>query len=272
MSTPAAPAPDAGAPGADVTVTIAEPAPTAPEPTGAPESPAPAPEAPAAPVGAPEAPPAPGQGQPEPTAPAGDGTDTPATEVDQLPEWAQKHIRELREENKRSRLETKQAAVDEATKAARESFAQDIGKALGLIPTEEPGAAEEPLTAEQLTELLASERVSTQNAKVELAVFRSAGTHNADPSALLDSRAFLDALKNVDPSDSDSINAAIREAVANNPRLKVPEPAPAADPTPEPTPPPSGGTFAGGPSGRGNDVSTMSIEDFRKQYKENRPR
>jgi len=118
--------------------------------------------------------------------------------------------------------------------------------------------------------MLAAERASTQSAKVELAVFRAAGTHSADPSALLDSRSFLDAIKTVDPSDQEAINKAIQAAVEANPRLRVPEPAPAAA-EPEPTPPPSGGTFAGGPSGRGNDVSTMSIDDFRKQYKDTRP-
>lgn len=284
---------------------MSTPAPAAPAATGAPESGAPAPEAPATTGGAPEGtetPPQPTPAAPEvvaggraneptpepvvetPPAPAADpqpeGEAAPpqeggeASEVDQLPAWAQKHIRELREENKRSRLETKQSAVEEATKAARDQMAQDLGRALGIIPPEgEGGGAEEaPLTAEQLTDLLATERTSTQTARVELAVFKAAAAHSADPGALLDSRAFLDAVKGVDPSDHDSINAAIREAVASNPRLKMAEPAPAADPTPEPTPPPSGGTFAGGPSGRGNDVSTMSIDDFRKQFKEQRPR
>lgn len=284
---------------------MSTPTPAAPAATGAPESTAPAPEAPAPTGGAPEGTETPPQPQPEVTAggranaPAAEPTpeapvedepkpdDTPAdpasdpeggaaepSEVDQLPAWAQKHIRELREENKRSRLETKQSAVEEATKAAREQMAQDLGRALGIIPPEgeEGGADDAPLTAEQLTELLAAERTSTQTARVELAVFKAAGAHSADPGALLDSRSFLDAVKGIDPTDAEAINKAIEEAVANNPRLKLAEPTPAVDPEPEPTPPPSGGTFAGGPSGRGNDVSTMSIDDFRKQYKAQRAR
>lgn len=282
--------------------TPAAPAPAAPVPTGAPESPAPAPEAPAPTGGAPEGigtpsqpqpevitsgqahgTPPPGESQPQPetpaTPPATDDNPAPTsppaggegepTEVEQLPSWAQKHIRELREENKRQRLETKQAAVEEATRAAREAFAADIGKALGIIPAEADAEAE-PLTAEQLTDMLATERASTQTARVELAVFKAAGAHHADPSALLDSRSFLDTLKDIDPTDTQAVEAAIKTAVDANPRLKLAESAPAAEPQPEPTPPPSGGTFAGGPSGRGNDVSNMSIEDFRKQYRDAR--
>jgi hypothetical protein len=207
---------------------------------------------------------------PEPPAPP--TTDAPQpTEVEELPDWAQKLIRETREEAARTRVEAKKHAAEEAAKNARDQLAQEIGRALGIVPDAEGGGDEVvPPTAEELLSQLTTEQASTRTARVELAVYKAASVHSADPLALLDSRSFLDAVSKLDPSDSDSLNAAIREAVESNPRLKVNEPAPAAEP--EPTPPPSGGTFAGGPSGRGNDVSTMSIDDFRKQYAAGRRR
>lgn len=108
-------------------------------------------------------------------------------------------------------------------------------------------------------------------ARVELAIYKAAAANSADPLALLDSRAFLDVVKGIDPSDSESLQKAIQAAVEANPRLRLEEVAQVAA-EPEPTPPPSGGSFAGGPSGRGNDVNDMSIDEFRKAYTASRRR
>lgn len=51
----------------------------------------------------------------------------------------------------------------------------------------------------------------------EQAIYRHAGT--ADPAALLDSRAFLDSIADIDADDDKAIQAAIKQAVKDNPRL-----------------------------------------------------
>ncbi|MEO6081920.1 MAG: hypothetical protein ABIQ18_02310, partial [Umezawaea sp.] len=69
-----------------------------------------------------------------------------------------------------------------------------------------------------------------------------ASKHEADPQALTDSKAFAAATAALDPSAADfteQLDAAIKKAVADNPRLKA-TPAPAG-------PARSGGEFSGGP-------------------------
>ncbi len=190
--------------------------------------------------------------------------------VADLPEWAQRIIKDTRDEAAKTRIDAK-AHAEKVAEAARQALTQDIGKALGLI-SDDPASAEEPApTPEELLGQLTAERESTRMARVELAVYKSAAANSADPIALLDSRAFLEAVKSIDPADAETLGAAIREAVESNPRLKLEEIVPAAI-EPEPTPPPSGGSFAGGPSGRGNDVNAMSIDEFRKAYTASRRR
>jgi hypothetical protein len=208
---------------------------------------------------------------PEPEAPAAEteeAEESEPTEIKDLPPWAQKLIQDTRAEAAKTRTEAKKHAAEEAAKTAKAELANDIGRALGLIPDGAEGEeAEKPPTPEELVKQLADQRGETQSAKMELAIYRAAGAHNADPAALLDSRGFLAAVKNLDPNDTDSLGEAIRGAVEGNARLRVT--APAAEPKPSV---PSGGQFAGGPSGRGQDDSTKSIDDFRKDYAANRPR
>jgi hypothetical protein len=128
------------------------------------------------------------------------------------PAVAKAEIERLRKENGADRVNAKaQAATD-----ARASMAQEIGKALGLIKGDEPA---DPAA---LTAQLTAAGADARQAKIELAVFRAAQATDADPSALLDSRAFLVKLADVDPSDAAAITAAVTEAVAANPRLGKP--------------------------------------------------
>jgi hypothetical protein len=128
------------------------------------------------------------------------------------PAVAKAEIERLRKENGATRTNAKaQAAAD-----ARNEFAQTIGKALGLIQNDEPA---DPAA---LTAQLTAAGADARQAKIELAVFRAAQATDADPSALLDSRAFLVKLADVDPSDAAAITAAVTEAVAANPRLGKP--------------------------------------------------
>ena len=128
------------------------------------------------------------------------------------PVAAKAEIERLRKENGSDRVNAKaQAATD-----ARNEFAQTIGKALGLITNDEPA---DPAA---LTAQLTAAGADARQAKIELAVFRAAQATDADPSALLDSRAFLVKLADVDPSDTAAITAAVTEAVTANPRLGKP--------------------------------------------------
>jgi hypothetical protein len=236
-----------------------------------------------------------GEGQPqENTPPAAEVTppaEPPATEervnpdarrVDELPSWAQKLIKEARKEagDYRTRLADAQKAADEATSKqgpspeevtaqAQAEFAQRIGKALGLIAEEE-----QPPKPEQIIEKLTSERDSTakerdqererhRRALIELAVHRGSTKVGADPDALLDSRSFLKAVRDLDPDASDfstQLTEAIQLAVEHNPKFKA---ATLAGP-----PARSGGEFTGGPGERSSDAESMSIDDFRKRRKQ----
>ena len=283
--------------------------------TGEPPAGAPAQEPPAPPAGSPEPPPAPGAGQPGvdglPGQPGVDGVITsgrgsnqdrtpetpaapasspspqaqpdPATppaggserqEVSDLPQWAQDLIASTRDESAKARVNAKTQAAEEARKA----LTQDIAKALGIVTDDTP--PEDQLSPEQLRDLLSGERTTARMARTELAVYRAAQSAQANgggfnAAALLDSRAFLDSIKDVDPTDGEALATKIAEAVQANPWLAAPQQpaeqppaapaASAAPPAPAPVVvPPSGGQFAGGPGAQSQDLNEMSIDDFRK--------
>lgn len=77
----------------------------------------------------------------------------------------------------------------------------------------------------QLQESKAAERARA----VELAVLRAAGRVGADGDALLDSRSFLDSLKDVDPNDATAVADAVKAAVAGNSRYALSTAATATD-------------------------------------------
>lgn len=72
-------------------------------------------------------------------------TNQPASGIDDLPEWAQKEIRSLRDESAKYRTRSKDAeaakadelkAAQEKAEAERNQLIQDIGKKLGLVEDE----------------------------------------------------------------------------------------------------------------------------------------
>ncbi|WP_431928535.1 hypothetical protein [Nonomuraea jabiensis] len=201
-----------------------------------------------------------------------------ALKVDQLPPWAQKLIRETRNEAAefRNQLREAQKTADEAAKAkgpsaeeitaqVQSDLAKQIGKALGLV-----GEEQEQLTPEQIIEQLTGERDTTarerdeekerhRRALMELAVHRQGLKLGADPDALLDSRSFLKKARDLDIDAQDfaaKLGEVIELAVTENPKFKAGS---LAGP-----PSRSGGEFAGGPGGRVTG-SEPSIDDFRKQ-------
>ena len=139
--------------------------------------------------------------------------------VESLPADAQKMIRDLRGKDADERVAAKTLAA--------------IQKALN------PDAAEEKADPVKLAAQLAERDADAKQAKTELAVFRLASKQGADADALLDSRAFLAKIAELDPSKSADIEKAIKDAVTDNPKLKLVQAASA-----------SGSDFSGG-SGEG---------------------
>lgn len=176
----------------------------------------------------------------EPSAP------TPKANVWEDPSAAKAEIEKLRRENGAARTNAKAQAAEEA----RKELAQTIGKALGLVE-------DEPIDPAKLTESLTASQADAKQARVELAVFRSAASAGGDPAALLDSSSFLKSLAGVDPSDSAAISAAIQSAVEANPRLGAAPSEPKA-----PAPNPAQGSSANGASG----VAQMSEAEVEKLY------
>lgn len=148
-----------------------------------------------------------------------DAHKAPEERLAELPGWARNEISQLR-----ASKETRQEAAASASAEARNELAQTIGKALGLIQEDKP------VDPAELTAQLTASQGAARQAQVELAVYRNAG--DADPSALLDSRAFLDKVKDIDPGDAAAFSAAISEAVQANPRLAAAQSAPRMKPNP----------------------------------------
>lgn len=157
--------------------------------------------------------PTPGATETEPAAPV-EQPEPPAVGAEETPDALKAEIARLRRENASARVQAKQNAADEA----RQELAQQIGKALGLV------AEDEPADPARLTEQITAKDAEARQAKVELAVYRAAVASDADPAALLDSRAFLEKVAALDPTDSPGIATAITEAVAANPRLARSQP------------------------------------------------
>lgn len=150
------------------------------------------------------------------TEPAATTTTEPAkVEVWQDPDKARAEIERLRRENGAERTNAKAKAADEA----RAELAQTIGKALGLVKDDKT-----PVDPAEITKQLADAQAAQRTTAVELAVYRTATDHGGDPNALLDSRAFLAKVSDLDPSAADftaQVAAAVKAAVADNPKLKA---------------------------------------------------
>ncbi|WP_052071026.1 hypothetical protein [Rhodococcoides fascians] len=154
------------------------------------------------------------------------------------------YVEKLRAENAKHRTSAKTAKdeavqakkdADAAAEAARRDFAQNIGKAIGLIEDDKPVDPADLVTAatakaEQAEALAQSRAAEARAAQVELALYRAADQANADSSALLDSRSFLAEVADLDPSASDfadQVTAAVTAAVDKNPKFRKANPRPA---------------------------------------------
>lgn len=124
-------------------------------------------------------------------------------------------IKDLRRENAKRRTDNN-AAVQQAQQQAQQDVVQQIGKALGIIDD-----GETTPDAQQLTQQLTEQTQAAKQAQLELAVYKAASSHGADADALLDSRSFLEKVADLDPTNTDELNAAIKDVVENNPRLQT---------------------------------------------------
>lgn len=179
-----------------------------------------------------------------------------ATDVASLPDWAQKLLKDTRDEAASYRTKAKE--VEDQRQASLDA----IAKALGLKPDDDPTAA-----AKTAAEERDAARLEAKTAKVENAVLKIAAKHGASPEALTDSRAFMSKLAELDPAADDfatQIDAAVKEAVESNPALKVTPAVPAR----------SGGPVGGGtpPAGQlsESDLEHMSASEIAKAEKEGR--
>ncbi|NUS78471.1 MAG: hypothetical protein HOV70_20045 [Streptomyces sp.] len=149
-----------------------------------------------------------------------DGED-PAATIKRL----ERELHAARSEAGKSRNDAKKQAADDAVKA----LTQQLGKALGFVKDEtppDPKALAEAITAKDTT---IAERDSTiRGLNVEIAVWGRAEKLSARAGALLDSRSFVKAIADLDPSEkgfTTALDQAIKDALKENQAFAVAAPA-----------------------------------------------
>ncbi|WP_282698231.1 hypothetical protein [Streptomyces sp. CC208A] len=155
--------------------------------------------------------------KPKPRPPAKKDDEDPAAELERL----RKELKQANSEAAKARTGAKKQAAEEA----KAQLVQEMGKALGLIKDDKDEA---PDPAKLTAEIERTQKAHRETA-VELAVYRGAAKHGADPDALTDSRTFLRSIADLDPSDAEfakKVQAAIKQAVTDNPKLKAAPTAP----------------------------------------------
>ena len=158
--------------------------------------------------GAPAGDPAPGD--PAPADPPQDPapTDPPAADDEQGSQADDPRLKAARDEAAQNRIKAREAASE------KDQLIQTLGKALGLVKDDdEQGKGPD---AEALAAQVEKSQTEATEAARELAVYKAAATNGADPSKLLDSRSFLNSIKDVDHGDEKALGAAIKAAVDNN--------------------------------------------------------
>lgn len=136
------------------------------------------------------------------------------------------------ERDKRQALEKTVTDMQDAQKQQMDALAT----ALGIKP------ADTPPDPAALTAQIEAEKATAADAQRQLAIYQNAG--EADPKRLLDSASFLRSVKDIDPTDTTAITAAVTAAIAADPLLKAVQP--------PSTPPFPGGPRTPAPSGAGS--------------------
>ena len=137
-----------------------------------------------------------------------------AQRVEDLPEWAQKIIRDTRGEAAGNRTKANEA------EQRQQEIVKAIAKAAGI---EIPGEGNEP-DPEQLTQQLSTTQQQARESAAELVVWRHASDLKVDAAAVTDSRAFERAIKDLDPASetfAEDVKKAATKAAEDNPKLKA---------------------------------------------------
>ncbi|MFC8491786.1 hypothetical protein ACFUJU_13485 [Streptomyces sp. NPDC057235] len=191
---------------------------------------------------------------PKPAPPKGGKSgDDPAAQVARLT----KELEDARKDAGKARTEAKRQAAEEA----KASLVQELGKALGLVKDDDKDAA--PPDPAKLTAEIERATAAHRQTATELAVFKGASKHGADPDSLTDSRAFMSKLAKLDPNADDfnkKVGEAIKTAVADNPKLKAAGQVSAAS---------ASGEFTGG-TGEPDTNGPQSIDDIRAARRKRR--
>ncbi|MEU5030179.1 hypothetical protein [Streptomyces milbemycinicus] len=120
-------------------------------------------------------------------------------------------------------VENLRTQVDEE-KTKRTALETQFSEFMGKFGQLFGGGEEKKLTPEQIAKKAQESDTQARQATVKLAVFQTASKHGADPEALLDSASFEKAISKLDPTADTfaaNVEAAIKKAVENNPRLKA---------------------------------------------------
>lgn len=169
-------------------------------------------------------------------------TPDPAEDDEQGSQADDPKLKAARDEAAQNRIKAREAASE------KDQLIQTLGKALGLVKDDdEQGKGPD---AEALAAQVEKSQTEATSAARELAVYKAAVKAGGDPDALLDSRRFLDSIKDVDPTDGTKITDAIKAAVNDNQNLASRR-APGA----------STADTASGPGGGSTPKAEVSLED-----------
>jgi hypothetical protein len=148
------------------------------------------------------------------------GSEAPtAQRVEDLPDWAQKVIRDTRQEAAAQRTGKSQVEQE------RQAMLDGIAKALGIKADDappDPAKLQEMLAQRQST--IEQLETQTRERAVELEAFRAAAKAGADGARLLDSRSFLAEVGKLDPAAEDftaRLDGAVQTALTANPGLRL---------------------------------------------------
>lgn len=133
-------------------------------------------------------------------------------------ETAEQTIARLTRELADTRAETGRQRVTAKTKAADEREETIIKKLMAALGREEDGS--KTVSSDELALELKAEKAKARNLELRENV-RSQAPADVDASRLLKFTDFLDAVKDVDPSDAAAIKKAVTDTVAANPWLKT---------------------------------------------------
>lgn len=155
----------------------------------------------------------------------GQGKDSGGDDLSATVKRLEKELAEARKDAGKARTDAKKQAADDAVAA----LTAKLGKALGLVKDDTPPDPKALADAIAQKDTALSQKDAALRAKdVELAVWGRADKLKARAGALLDSRAFVAAIADLNPADKGfqtALDKAIKDAVEENKAFAVTPPA-----------------------------------------------